>query len=98
MHYRRARVKGGSYFFTLVTYKRQKILQTEANIKLLRDAFRYVIKRHAFTILYDLANISRPFVILTDDLARKRQPGFDLPGRASGSAPRGCSLALEDIH
>jgi hypothetical protein len=54
--------------------------------------------RQGIAILYDLANISRPFVILTDDLARNRQPGFELLGRASGAAPRGCSLALEDIR
>lgn len=49
-------------------------------------------------VLYDLANISKPFVILTDDLAIARGNGFDLLGRASGSAPRGCSLSLEEVR
>lgn len=49
-------------------------------------------------ILYDLANISKPFVILTDDLALSHSHGFELLGRASGSAPRGCSLALEEVR
>ena len=49
-------------------------------------------------ILYDLANISKPFVIFTDDIAINHGDGFELLGRASGSAPRGCSLALEEIR
>ena len=49
-------------------------------------------------LLYDLANISKPFVILTDDLAISHENGFELQGRASGSAPRGCSLSLEELH
>jgi hypothetical protein len=49
-------------------------------------------------VLYDLTNISKPFVILTDDLAVSHNQGFELLGRASGSAPRGCSLALEEIR
>lgn len=49
-------------------------------------------------VLYDLASISKPFVILTDDLAIRHQEGFELLGRASGSAPRGCSLSLEEVR
>ncbi len=49
-------------------------------------------------VLYDLANISKPFVILTDDLAIRHEDGFELLGRASGSAPRGCSLSLEEMR
>ncbi|MDA3970888.1 MAG: hypothetical protein PF442_06035 [Desulfobulbaceae bacterium] len=49
-------------------------------------------------VLYDLANIARPFVILTDDLAVLHPNGFELIGRASGSAPRGCSLSLEEVR
>ncbi len=48
-------------------------------------------------VLYDLANIAKPFVILTDDLAVSHTNGFELQGRASGSAPRGCSLSLEEV-
>lgn len=50
-------------------------------------------------VLYDLANVSRPFAILTDDLARPAAAGrFDLLGRAAHSLPRGCSLRLEDVR
>lgn len=49
-------------------------------------------------VLYDLANIARPFVILTDDLAVSHKEGFELLGRASGSVPRGCSLSLEEVR
>lgn len=50
-------------------------------------------------VLYDLANVSRPFAILTDDLARPAPDGrFELLGRAAHSLPRGCSLRLEDVR
>jgi hypothetical protein len=55
--------------------------------------------RTGVAVLYDLANVSRPFAILTDDLARSAPGGaFHLLGRASGSLPRGCSLRLEDVR
>ena len=50
MRYRRARTKGGTYFFTGVTFKREKILTIPENVKLLREAFRYVMDRHTFKI------------------------------------------------
>ena len=51
MQYRRIYIKGGTYFFTIVTYKRMKILHYPENIKLLKDAFNYVIKKHPFDIV-----------------------------------------------
>lgn len=49
-------------------------------------------------LLYDLANVGRPFAILTDDIAEQHENGrFDILGRASGSVPRGCSLSLEEV-
>ena len=50
MRYRRARIKGGSYFFTLVTFKRVKIFLDPANVELLRQAMRHVMKNHPFVI------------------------------------------------
>lgn len=50
MQYRRARIEGGTYFFTVVTYKRMKILTQSENISLLREAFEYVMQKHPFTI------------------------------------------------
>ncbi|TVM19207.1 hypothetical protein DPQ33_02275 [Oceanidesulfovibrio indonesiensis] len=50
-------------------------------------------------VLYDLANVARPMAILTDDLAQACDDFcFEIIGRASGSAPRGCSLNLEDVR
>jgi putative transposase len=60
MRYRRAQIKGGTYFFTVVTFKREKILIEPANVKILREAFRYVMDRHTFTI--------DAFVLLPDHL------------------------------
>ena len=50
MQYRRARTQGGTYFFTVVTYKRKKILCEPGNVLLLRNTFREVMKRHKFKI------------------------------------------------
>ena len=60
MRYRRARAKGGTYFFTVVTHKRVKIFNRSDNVELLRQAFRKVIKRHPFKI--------DAFVLLPDHL------------------------------
>jgi len=50
MKYRRAREKGGTYFFTVVTHKRKAILTTPDNIALLREAHRCVMDNHPMTI------------------------------------------------
>jgi putative transposase len=50
MQYRRVKVKGGTYFFTLVTHNRQPFLTQPENIALLRKAFHYVMQKHPFTI------------------------------------------------
>ncbi len=60
MRYRRARVKGGTYFFTVVTFKRSKILTQPENVILLREAFKRVKEKHPFTI--------DAFVLLPDHL------------------------------
>ena len=50
MQYRRARVEGGTYFFTVVTFERRRILCEGENAAVLREAFRTVIRRHPFVI------------------------------------------------
>lgn len=50
MQYRRARIEGGTYFFTVVTYKRMKILAQAENVSILREAFKYVMQNHPFKI------------------------------------------------
>jgi len=50
MQYRRAKTKGGTYFFTVVTHQRRKFLCWPANVSLMRDAFRYVMAEHPFQI------------------------------------------------
>jgi putative transposase len=60
MKYRRAQLKGGTYFFTVVTHKRAKIFHLSDHVELLRQAFRKVIKRHPFEI--------DAFVLLPDHL------------------------------
>ncbi len=48
MQYRRARLQGGAYFFTVVTRKRRPIFGCENNINLLRQSFQYVMHNHPF--------------------------------------------------
>jgi putative transposase len=50
MRYRRAQIPGGTYFFTVVTFRRRKFLCEPDNVELLRTAFRTVKSAHPFTI------------------------------------------------
>lgn len=49
-NYRRAKMKGGTYFFTVVTYRRQKILSLPESRRALRDVISEVKKKHSFKI------------------------------------------------
>lgn len=49
-NYRRARVPGGGYFFTVVTRHRQPLFTSEDRIEILRDAFRQIKARRPFDI------------------------------------------------
>ncbi|HEY8160369.1 MAG TPA: transposase [Methylobacter sp.] len=60
MQYRRAKTPGGTYFFTVVTFRRRKFLCEPNNVELLRAAFRAVKSAHPFTI--------DAFVLLPDHL------------------------------
>ncbi|NEP62710.1 MAG: transposase [Symploca sp. SIO2G7] len=50
MEYRRAKIAGGTYFFTVVTHDRRQFLCEPDNISLLRDAFRCIMQNHPFKI------------------------------------------------
>ena len=43
--------------------------------------------------VFDLANVYSVLAIQTEDLAIRRDEGFELLGRAADAEPRGCSLA-----
>ncbi|KJS28594.1 MAG: transposase [Desulfatitalea sp. BRH_c12] len=49
-NYRRANAKGATYFFTVVTYRRQKFLTLPENRHALRNAIAAAKQRHAFVI------------------------------------------------
>lgn len=49
-NYRRAYIKGGTYFFTVVTYNRNKILCTEANQKNLEASIDETCEEYPFVI------------------------------------------------
>jgi hypothetical protein len=50
MQYRRAKTPGATYFFTVVTFRRRKILCEPESRELLRTAFRLTKMRHPFNI------------------------------------------------
>ena len=50
MQYRRAYINGSSYFFTVVTERRQKLFVNEMNVDILRQAFRHVMNKRVFVI------------------------------------------------
>ncbi|MBW6511259.1 MAG: transposase [Desulfuromonadaceae bacterium] len=50
MRYRRSRVCGGCYFFTVVTHQRQRLFAVPENVDVLRTAFRTVIARYPFVV------------------------------------------------
>ncbi len=50
MQYRRAKIPGATYFFTVVTHNRQPILCHPENVDLLRNALRQVMQQRPFKI------------------------------------------------
>ena len=60
MRYRRAIIKGSTYFFTVVTHNRKPFLCHPSNAELLRQAFQNTMQRHPMEI--------DAFVLLPDHL------------------------------
>jgi putative transposase len=50
MNYRRLRIPGGTYFFTLVTFNRKHIFDSPLYIETLRASFKIAMKSHPFRI------------------------------------------------
>ena len=50
VHYRRACIPGGSYFFTVFTTQRRPLFAEQANIDALRKALRHVRQQRPFQI------------------------------------------------
>ena len=50
MNYRRSRICGGTFFFTVVTHLRRKLFNDISNVAVLREAFSSVKTRHPFDI------------------------------------------------
>jgi len=46
---------------------------------------------------FDLANVGSVSAVLTEDLGRVVEDGFEVLGRSPGAEPRGCSLAMEEL-
>lgn len=49
--YRRSYIKGGTYFFTLVTYKRRKLFTDPKSRLLLLETIKHVMAYHLFTMV-----------------------------------------------
>jgi putative transposase len=50
MEYRRAKIGGGTFFFTVVTHNRRNFLCEQSNILLLRQGFREIIREYPFIV------------------------------------------------
>jgi putative transposase len=50
MRYRRARTKGGTFFFTVVVFKRGKIFCNKEDVSILREAFKHVSIERPFEV------------------------------------------------
>ncbi len=50
-NYRRVKIKGGTYFFTLVTYKRQNIFSIPENRELFLESINHVKNYHPFHVI-----------------------------------------------
>lgn len=48
MDYRRTQTPGGIFFFTLATYRRQRLFEDETNIHLLQDTIQKIKTTHPF--------------------------------------------------
>ncbi len=57
MEYRRVYLRGGTYFFTLVTYNRRSIFSNQNTVGLLNDAIQHTAERLPFEIV---ANVILP--------------------------------------
>jgi putative transposase len=64
MQYRRAKVAGGTYFFTVVTHNRRPFLCELENIDLLRAAFRSVMIPNPVCKTINLALTPSPSVLI----------------------------------
>ena len=47
--------------------------------------------------IIDLMNVDSAVAVLTQDRVKRVEDGFQLLGRAPGAAPRGCSIAIDEI-
>ncbi len=51
MRYRRIFQPGGTFFFTIVTYKRMNLFSLQGNVDLLLDVFHEIQQRHSFDVI-----------------------------------------------
>lgn len=65
MEYRRLYVPGGTYFFTLVTNRRERIFYDSVAIKTFWQAIDYVKLRHPFNLVADVLMPDHLHIILT---------------------------------
>jgi len=78
---------------------RRYIAPPQARSRLLHPETLQPVRKGEVGLLvhYDLANIDSVMAILTEDLGREVDGGFVFLGRASGSAPKGCSITLDHL-
>ena len=50
MRYRRSQASGATFFFTVVTYKRRRILCCNENVSLINEGFKHAVSKRPFVI------------------------------------------------
>lgn len=68
MRYRRVRVEGGTYFFTVVTHERKPVFSSEQAVVLLQEAIAKIQTRRPFEID---AQVMLPSVASTSRIAER---------------------------
>jgi putative transposase len=105
MRYRRVTVAGASYFFTVVTYRRQPLFAEPQAVELLRAAIQRVQERRPFvleaqvilpdhlhalwTLPEDDFDFATRWRLIKEAFTRAYAPGHRLPSRDAGRAARG---------
>ncbi len=95
MSYRRAQSPGATYFFTVITHRRQPLFQSSENIQLLRGAFHQIKQTHPFALeaiavlpdhlhaLWTLpegdANFSTRWRLIKEYVTRRVDPSYRQP-------------------
>ena len=109
-HYRRSNIAGGTYFFTLVTYRRRFVFDHAASRQILREIVLEVRAKHPFTIdawvvlpdhmhciwtlPEDCADFSRRWSLIKSGFSRRAKSLFHVDGWMNASKRKRRELTI----